>query len=139
MNRKQYEVVQDVVVFSKYFADEVRKILENNGLLQEGFALKVEVGVPYQSPNGTDYDCFVELEKDTKCEDWFQTSTARWRTTDGEWENHGDSIIDVYSTKSKGNAKKAVHSGTEKAEKPYPPDGLWIGLDYADPHVDGGM
>ena len=142
MTDKQYADIETMMMFGRIFADQMYKCLKNTGLLAEGYQMELYVGQKVGDLRNT----FVEVEKniaDVGYPDWKKSSARHSKCEGGEWcvafdpkAEAGSVPPEVHIRKESRTNKAAVGAN---ANKPYPPDGLWIGSFNHDSDVDGGM
>jgi len=142
MTDKQYADIETMMMFGRIFADQMYKCLKNTGLLAEGYQMQLLIGQVVKDRITTS----VEISKniiDVGYEEWKKTSTRHSRDFEKEWwvaydpkAEAGSVPPEVRIPKGKRTYKATVGAN---ANKPYPPDGLWIGSFNHDSDVDGGM
>ena len=141
MTDKQYADIATMMMYGRIFADQMYKCLVNSGLLDEGYVFQVSAGKGYDLFGAT-LATDVDICKGAKYKDWRETRFLQMRMKDGVWivyddpkERTGSIPPVVITVKKDGAVKEAVGAN---AEKPYPPDGLWIGAFNHDSDVGGG-
>lgn len=142
MTHKQYEASQIIMQMSRIFADQMRKCLENAGLLDEGYQLNVHVGQPVGTVDKALNYVWLDKDSNVRKDDYMKDKV--WHYC---FEGKGWVVVDDPVVKS-GTVPPVVRIHAEEgrgeedcetARKPLPPDGLWISCrdDYYP--VDGGQ
>ena len=142
MTDKQYADIETMMMFGRIFADQMYQCLKNTGLLAEGYQMQLYVGQRV----GDIRNSFVEIEKnivDVGYLNWKEESARHTRNEGEEWHVSFDPKAETGSVPPEVHIRKETRNVKETvgatANKPYPPDGLWIGSFNHDSDVDGGQ
>lgn len=142
MKADRYETMSVITSLCRSFADQVLLSMKNKGLLDDGYRLYIEIGNEFMKNDGL--KAIIKLEQpNVPDEEFFKNRMSQVNILGMEWK-----VIDDPKTEAGTlppevfykNGERHIRKGHgENADKPYPVDGLWVGLDYNDPYVDGGQ
>lgn len=144
MNQQQYEAAHTILEFSRLFADAMRRAMENAGLLDEDFELhisveKLELDYDPENPILADVELCRHVLRNP---DFMKDRMMQFEYFQKGWVVSADPVVKCGSVPpTVGIEKKAsgVFGSGEKAEKPTPPDGLWVSVHDDYPPVDRGV
>jgi hypothetical protein len=146
MEQKQYADMTTIMQFCRIFSDQMYRCLDHAGLIKQGYVLRIFVGDDFfdnkketatihldQSINKVGYDnwlkdCMIQVKQDEK----------GWRVCHDPKAEAGNVPPVIVEVERKAKATDMGRK-TEGADKPLPPDGLWISNRDYDCPVDGGM
>lgn len=129
------EAAKSLIEISQSYCDQVRRILSNHGLYDDGFKFVLSV-----DPRMTETTQEVSLTKYTEDENeriHFEGITFLKPAAYGsEWHICHTLSSPEYVSLFMGNPEGTGKHERGNTEKPFPPDGLWIGSDRYDPPLD---
>lgn len=145
MKDKQYADMTTIMQFGRIFADQILLCMKHAGLLEQGFHFSIRVEKGYGNDEAFQR---VELEKslnEVSHEEWQESAMAQFGYGEGrEWSVYHDPKAEAGSLptevyfKQRSEFRSRAEASRKAADKPLPPDGLWISrYDYDDP-VGGG-
>ena len=143
MTQKQYADMATIMQFGRFFAEQIRRCMENAGLMEQKYNFELRI------TNGCYLDgedvIKVQLEKainSTEPEEFNETSMEQYKFGRKGWFVHYDPIAEEGSVPSEVRISKARKTYAEAegktGSKPYPPDGLWISSRDYPADVGGG-
>lgn len=145
MKDKQYADMTTIMQFGRIFADQILLCMKHAGLLEPGFIFRLSVEKGYEG-----FEAFqrVELAKnfaEVPADEWEESAMAQFGYGEGrEWSVYHDPKAEAGSLptevyfKQRSEFRSRAEASRKAADKPLPPDGLWISrYDYDDP-VGGG-
>ena len=144
MNKEQYEAAHTILGFCRIFADQMSICLDNSGLRQLGYHLELDFD-PCRFDDGKKSIAKVMLHKDigeVGGKEWWESALVQRHWTDEGWLIVCDPYAKTNSLPEDVRYPEDRDERTgmaKKADHPYPPDGFWVGADYADPVLDGGQ
>ena len=144
MNREQYEAAHTILGFCRIFTDQMVKCMRNSGLDKLGYHLNISFDpVTYES--GKTSIGRVGLEKEISDQggtEWWTSAFIQRHIVDEGWMIGHDPYAEIGTLPENVRypEERDVSNRVAKySEHPYPMDGMWIGLDYNDPVLDGGQ
>ena len=127
MTDKQYADMTTIMMFSRIFADQMYKCLENSGLLKQGFILEIGVGKNFDLESGV-LACDIDFCKSPEEEDWTESRMNQMRMKDGDWCVYSDPRAKAGDIPPEVRIRRTreviPERARETASKPCPPDGL---------------
>lgn len=144
MNKEQYEAAHTILGFCRIFADQMVQCMKNSGLDKLGYHLNLSFD-PVMFENGQISIGRVGLEKEATIDDrnnWWESAFIQRHILDEGWVIGHDPFAKTGTLPEDVRYPEDRDERTgmaKEAEHPYPPDGFWIGADYADPVLDGGQ
>ena len=130
MDQKQYDAMQVITQCSRAFADQMKKCMENAGLTEKGFYLKVFIApsesITYKTYSEVELCEFITVvgEKQYK-----KTCMEQFKLGENDWSVRHDPKAEAGSVPQNYGSKATKDDGervAEVSERPYPPDNLWI-------------
>lgn len=148
MTEKQYEDMTIISQFCRIFADQIRKCMENTGLLNEGFYLELSVR-PSAVEARRDYStvCIAKNLNEVGVDEWKATRMEQWKYDNEDWEVFYDPFAKsgtlpkeiCYAERRSFEETLGEENCGAEGTKPFPPDGLWVSDRDNTCDVDGGM
>ena len=144
MNKKQYEDAHAILSFCRIFTDQMVKCMKNSGLDKLGYHLNISFDPVTYEDNQVSIGR-VGLEKEITFDgsnEWWTSAFIQRHMVDEGWVIGHDpyaktgTLPENIRYPEERDVSKRV---AEKAEHPYPPDGLWISIYDYPPYVDSGV
>lgn len=132
LTEKQMKVIKAMVEFSEIFADQMYQIMVNHGLDKiEGCHIDINVTPEFAFTTRTVH---VGRQKSP-----FGKLLMQRGIYDAEFVCDDTESSEEYQRLFADEDSGSRAEASEPAEKPLPPDGLWISTHDGAPYVDGGM
>lgn len=143
MDQKQYDAMQVITQCSRVFAEQMEKCMENAGLTEKGFYLKVLIA-PSESITHKTYSEVELCEFITVVgeEQYKKTCMEQFKLGKNDWSVRFDpkakkgTVPELFGGKSKQDDCERMAT---VSEHPYPVDGFWISNRDDDPILGGGV
>jgi len=91
MDQKRYETMHSIMEFSRIFADQMLKCMENAGMIDDGFHLDIRVGRSASETRRTFSQ--IELERSRAVveeEEWLKSAIEQEKFDDEKWMVYHD-------------------------------------------------
>ena len=144
LTKEQYEAAHTILGFCRIFTDQMVKCMKNSGLDKMGYHLNISFD-PVTYENSQVSIGRVGLEKEITVDggtEWWTSAFIQRHIVDEGWVIGHDPYAEIGTLPEdiRYPEERIVSKRmAEKTEHPYPPDGFWVGTDYCDPVLGGGM